>query len=97
MRRLTGWVLAWGCMLGVHAQEFVDAPYVSTPPSVVEAMLKLGGVGANDYVIDLGSGDGRNIIAAAKQAKENPAPQAGAQPAQDDNVVDATFTEKKAD
>lgn len=67
MRRLAGWVLAWACMLGAHAQEFVDAPYVTTPPSVVEAMLKLGGVGANDYVIDLGSGDGRIVLTAAQR------------------------------
>lgn len=44
-----------------------DAPYVPTPWSVVDAMLKIGNVGANDYLIDLGSGDGRIVIAAAKQ------------------------------
>jgi SAM-dependent methyltransferase len=44
-----------------------DAPYVPTPWNVVEAMLKLGGVGAGDFLIDLGSGDGRIVITAAKQ------------------------------
>jgi SAM-dependent methyltransferase len=44
-----------------------DAPYVPTPPGVVDAMLKLAKVGPEDYVIDLGSGDGRILIAAAKQ------------------------------
>lgn len=44
-----------------------DAPYVPTPWNVVDAMFKLGAVGGNDVVIDLGSGDGRIVIAAAKQ------------------------------
>lgn len=44
-----------------------DVPYVPTPWVVVDAMLKLGGVGPQDFVIDLGSGDGRLVIAAAKQ------------------------------
>ena len=44
-----------------------DVPYVPTPPGVVDAMLGIAGVGPEDYVIDLGSGDGRIVIAAAKQ------------------------------
>ena len=44
----------------------VDVPYVPTPMNVVEAMLKLAQVGPADFVIDLGSGDGRIVIAAAK-------------------------------
>lgn len=44
-----------------------DVPYVVTPMNVVEAMLELGAVGPEDYVIDLGSGDGRIVIAAAKK------------------------------
>jgi hypothetical protein len=40
---------------------------VPTPPVVVDAMLKLAGVGPGDYVIDLGSGDGRIVIAAARK------------------------------
>jgi SAM-dependent methyltransferase len=44
-----------------------DAPYVPTPAVVVEAMLDLAKVGRGDYVIDLGSGDGRILIAAAKR------------------------------
>ena len=43
-----------------------DVPYVPTPMNVVDAMLKLANVTANDFVIDLGSGDGRIVIAAAK-------------------------------
>ena len=44
-----------------------DVPYVPTPQNVVEAMLDLAKVGPQDYVIDLGSGDGRIIITAAKK------------------------------
>lgn len=43
-----------------------DVPYVPTPEPVVDAMLKLGRVTASDYVIDLGSGDGRIAIAAGR-------------------------------
>lgn len=42
-----------------------DVPYVPTPMNVVDAMLALGGVGPDDYLIDLGSGDGRISIRAA--------------------------------
>ena len=45
------------------------APYVATPPSIVDAMLELAGVGPDDYVIDLGSGDGRLVIAAVAKHK----------------------------
>lgn len=51
------------------AQELVKLPYVPTPQKVVDEMIKLGEVKATDYVIDLGSGDGRIIISAAKTAK----------------------------
>jgi SAM-dependent methyltransferase len=44
-----------------------ETPYVKSPAVVVEAMLKLAGVRANDFVIDLGSGDGRIVIDAAKK------------------------------
>ena len=43
-----------------------DVVYVPTPDVVVDAMLKLGNVTAKDVVYDLGSGDGRVVIAAAK-------------------------------
>lgn len=42
-----------------------DVPYVQTPMNVVDAMLQLGGVGPGDFLIDLGSGDGRIPIRAA--------------------------------
>ncbi|MGH7628859.1 MAG: SAM-dependent methyltransferase [Gemmatimonadales bacterium] len=43
-----------------------DVHYVPTPQHVVEAMLRLTAVGPNDVVYDLGSGDGRIPITAAK-------------------------------
>jgi SAM-dependent methyltransferase len=45
----------------------LDVPYVPTPPEVVTAMLKLADVKANDVVYDLGCGDGRIAVAAAKE------------------------------
>jgi SAM-dependent methyltransferase len=42
-------------------------PYVNTPVEIVERMMRMAEVGAGDYVIDLGSGDGRLVIAAAKR------------------------------
>jgi SAM-dependent methyltransferase len=44
-----------------------DVVWVPTPPVLVEKMLDMAKVTAKDYVMDLGSGDGRNIIAAAKR------------------------------
>ncbi len=43
-----------------------DAVFVPTPPDVVERMLKLASIEKQDVVYDLGSGDGRIVIAAAK-------------------------------
>lgn len=44
-----------------------DVPYVPTTEPAVEEMLKLARVTKNDVVYDLGCGDGRIVIAAAKQ------------------------------
>jgi hypothetical protein len=41
-------------------------PYVPSPQSVVADMLRYADVGANDFLIDLGSGDGRIVLTAAK-------------------------------
>lgn len=43
-----------------------DAGWIPTPDGMVEAMLRLGGVTRDDYVVDLGSGDGRIPILAAQ-------------------------------
>ena len=45
--------------------QLVQAPYVASPPDVVDRMLNLARVGPDDVVYDLGSGDGRIVIAAA--------------------------------
>jgi SAM-dependent methyltransferase len=51
----------------VVGQEGKDVVWVPTPPKLVEKMLDMAAVTPKDYVIDLGSGDGRNVIAAAKR------------------------------
>jgi tRNA G37 N-methylase Trm5 len=45
----------------------LDVPYVPTPPEIVERMLSLGKVGKNDLLYDLGCGDGRIVVTAAKE------------------------------
>jgi predicted RNA methylase len=45
----------------------VDVPFVSTPEHVARKMLELAKVGPDDVVYDLGAGDGRIIIMAAKE------------------------------
>jgi SAM-dependent methyltransferase len=55
-------LLATGCASG----ERIMATYVPTPPHVVRAMLALAEVGPDDVVYDLGSGDGRIVIEAAR-------------------------------
>ena len=42
-------------------------PFITTPPEVVERMLQLAETRADDLVVDLGSGDGRIVIAAAQK------------------------------
>jgi SAM-dependent methyltransferase len=44
-----------------------EVPFVVTPDAVTLAMLELAGVGPQDVLIDLGSGDGRIVINAAKR------------------------------
>jgi len=50
----------------VSGQAGKDVVWVPSPPDMVDKMMQMAKVGPNDFVIDLGSGDGRNIIAAAK-------------------------------
>ena len=47
-------------------QKGKDVVWVPTPPELVNTMLKMAKVTPEDFVIDLGSGDGRTVIAAAK-------------------------------
>ena len=50
-----------------YGQPGKDVVWVPTSPALVQKMLDLAGVTPADYVIDLGSGDGRTVIAAAKR------------------------------
>ncbi|WP_072395438.1 methyltransferase domain-containing protein [Hyphomicrobium sp. CS1GBMeth3] len=45
----------------------LDVPYVPTPQAVVDKMLELAGIKSGDVLLDLGSGDGRIPITAAKK------------------------------
>ncbi len=45
----------------------LDVPYVPTPQEVVDRMLALAKVGKNDVLYDLGCGDGRIVVTAARQ------------------------------
>lgn len=67
--RACGTLVAACCAFAgaVQAQDFGDTPYVQTPINVVKAMLETAKVGPRDFVIDLGSGDGRMVIMAAKE------------------------------
>lgn len=49
----------------------LDVPYVPTPQAVVDAMLKLANVTEKDVLYDLGCGDGRIVITAAKKYGAN--------------------------
>ncbi|QOY92712.1 class I SAM-dependent methyltransferase [Massilia sp. UMI-21] len=56
---------------GLSAQELaaqarLDVPYVPTPPDVVERMLQMARVGKDDLLYDLGCGDGRIVVTAAR-------------------------------
>jgi hypothetical protein len=58
--------------LSAHGQTSVEVertggPYVPTPQVIVDRMLEVGKIGPKDFVIDLGSGDGRIVITAAKR------------------------------
>ena len=48
-------------------QVAINAPYVTSPPQVVNAMLDLAQVRSGDMVYDLGCGDGRIVISAARR------------------------------
>jgi SAM-dependent methyltransferase len=52
---------------GPEAKDNIAGPYVPTPWVIVDEMLKLADIRADDVVYDLGSGDGRLVITAAKR------------------------------
>jgi hypothetical protein len=65
------WLLRAGALLAAAASGATaradEVPYVQTPQNVVDAMLDIAGVRGSDFLIDLGSGDGRIVITAAKK------------------------------
>ena len=65
LRLLLGVMLALAVAAAGAQDGDTRAPFVTTPDEVVERMLAIAGTRAEDYVIDLGSGDGRIVIAAA--------------------------------
>lgn len=65
--RLALVLAACGCASAAAQEGEAPAPYIRTPDAVVERMLELGGTGPDDFVADLGSGDGRIVIAAARK------------------------------
>lgn len=65
MRRLLALLLI--LVAAPAAAQDLDVPYVPTPAAVVERMMALGEVGPGTRLIDLGSGDGRIALAAARR------------------------------
>jgi cyclopropane fatty-acyl-phospholipid synthase-like methyltransferase len=66
MRTVLAWVFL-SMLVATALAQVPRAPFVATPPDVVERMLSLAEVGPKDIVYDLGSGDGRIVIAAARK------------------------------
>lgn len=66
-RLLTGFAVCLLLTASASTQPASLAPYVPTPPDVVTRMLELAGTGPDDVVYDLGCGDGRIVIAAARE------------------------------
>ena len=60
--------LAFALSAAARAQEADQKPpFVTTPPEVVSYMLRMASTARSDFVVDLGSGDGRIVIAAARE------------------------------
>lgn len=66
LRRLACLCLA-GLLLPAFAQPTEVVPFITSPDNVTQEMLRIADVGPTDHVIDLGSGDGRIVIQAARQ------------------------------
>jgi precorrin-6B methylase 2 len=67
MRRVAAWALAVAAGAASADETEWRVPFITTPGEVVERMLALAGTHAGDTVLDLGSGDGRIVIAAAQK------------------------------
>jgi SAM-dependent methyltransferase len=59
---LAAWLAA-----ALPAAALEEVPFITTPDAVTVAMLRMAAVGPSDFVIDLGSGDGRIVITAARR------------------------------
>lgn len=55
------------CACCARAQFTEEVPFITSPDNVTLEMLRIAGVGPRDHVIDLGSGDGRIVILAARR------------------------------
>jgi len=66
LRYIACFALSLGFAAAQSTTRPLDVPYVPTTEEAVTAMLKLAGVKRTDVVYDLGCGDGRIVIAAAK-------------------------------
>jgi predicted RNA methylase len=67
IRPALGILLLVVALRAATADEWVSAPFITTPEEVVRRMLELAKTGPGDVVVDLGSGDGRIVIAAAQK------------------------------
>ena len=67
MRILIAIALSLAALSAVADENDWRVPFITTPGDVVERMLELAGTRAGDLVADLGSGDGRIVIAAARK------------------------------
>jgi SAM-dependent methyltransferase len=65
--RFTAGLLAFAAFVAWAQDGEQRAPFITTPSDVVMRMLRLAGTGPADLVADLGSGDGRIVIAAARE------------------------------
>ena len=67
--RSSMWALffAASMVLPVPVRAMDEVPFITTPDHVTLEMLRIAQVGLQDHVIDLGSGDGRIVITAARQ------------------------------
>jgi hypothetical protein len=65
--RAAAWALLAAVTLAGAENAEPPPPFITTPADVVEHMLRLAGTTPRDTVIDLGSGDGRIVIAAARR------------------------------
>jgi methyltransferase family protein len=67
LRGLAAGLALLACAGATGQDKELDTPYVPTPQVVVERMLKMAQVRPGDVLIDLGSGDGRLVITAARE------------------------------